>query len=507
MKKLLLFSLLGFTAPVFAQSVPYKVNGMTIPTEILGPYSTYTPGAKMLGELPVRTAAGTAVVVGEHGIKSSVPWVLEAPIATSPVAARTALAKTAARLVPFVGVALTAYQVADILKPDGYEWCGSGWCAPKYPNMPTTTNNTWRSAANSKVYDDKALATYCEEKAQAQYSGTSWSNWTVSSFISYPNSTQAQCNAKLTAKSSGAVQNVSLEIFNKASSVIGCASVDGTIYAPQNGVCVSSDTTKTSVTPEQVETKLTQQLATAPAKAAPLLNAISEDMKNNKNAPANLWPQDPKGTLTLAWSDGSSPPVTISTKGHTLPDGTPVTTVTTGQVSVTPKIVGDNTVGGSTIEYVPKTTITETTTNNNTNTVVNTTTTQTNDSPAEAPKTEWPEMCGMPGAPKCGVDDSELRDKQYDGAKDDAMLKSIADQRTAQIESATTNISTGFWNWVFPVQSVPCQELNLGRVLTVDIIIPWCKLVGIIHMALSFLAYMYTVMYLFGLLTKKEATK
>ena len=108
--------------------------------------------------------------------------------------------------------------------------------------------------------------------------------------------------------------------------------------------------------------------------------------------------------------------------------------------------------------------------------------------------------CGAPGQPACTIDDSGFAGKTVSTADGVAGLDSYNAQRSDLLNTIKGSVTTPDFGWQLPVQSIACQPLQFGFFKGMQFQWNWCPYIPVIQQAMSFLAYCFTALYLFGLL-------
>lgn len=108
--------------------------------------------------------------------------------------------------------------------------------------------------------------------------------------------------------------------------------------------------------------------------------------------------------------------------------------------------------------------------------------------------------CGAPGQPVCDV---KVDDSGLDGKKADinAPLDGVKSAHDGILNAMSQSMPKAFdWSWSLPIQPVACQDLVFS-VKGFPVNVPYCKYVPLMQQAMSFLAYLFTVAYLFQIAT------
>ena len=107
--------------------------------------------------------------------------------------------------------------------------------------------------------------------------------------------------------------------------------------------------------------------------------------------------------------------------------------------------------------------------------------------------------CGGASQVKCGIDDSGLDGKTADT---DTSIAGVQAAHEGVLGAIQSHMPTAFsWNWAIPVQPVACSALSYN-VLGMAFVIDWCKYVPMMQQAISFLAYCFTALHLFKIVTR-----
>jgi len=107
--------------------------------------------------------------------------------------------------------------------------------------------------------------------------------------------------------------------------------------------------------------------------------------------------------------------------------------------------------------------------------------------------------CGAPGQPACAIDDSGFAGKTISTAEGEAALDAYNTQRSDLLDTIKNGVNAPNFGWQLPVQSIACQPLEFGFFKGMHFRLNWCQYIDLIHQAISFLAYCFTALYLFGL--------
>lgn len=107
--------------------------------------------------------------------------------------------------------------------------------------------------------------------------------------------------------------------------------------------------------------------------------------------------------------------------------------------------------------------------------------------------------CGGTSQVKCGIDDSGLDGKT---ANTDTSIANVQAAHDGVLGAIQSHMPTPFsWNWVIPIQPIACSSLSYN-VLGMVFVIEWCKYISMMQQAISFLAYCFTALHLFKIVTR-----
>lgn len=375
----LIFALL---LPLFSQAQTVTPAFSTNPwadravNRLVGNVSTGSTGAvienAIAGQAAVRTVTGSVINVPIRLLTNTAL----APIVTAGV-----------RLIPLVRAGLTAAFVIDVLKPKAYEYCSTGWCKAKYPDMPLPDGQTYTGYPGNGPIETNVSSpdAWCKSMLQAANLSpeTNANILSTTSGLYFEGYYQCRYSYKW--------QDPSWQYQNyghvTASAGTGsCVTLPGGTYSANGGLCVASDKTKVDSSPTEAMQELQTYLDNNRSKAPLLLDNVQNDLKAN---PAIYTPDlDPvKATdlVTLEASPVTLPETVTNTETTTRPDGTTEQTITKEQATVKPVLNG-NTVTNNTVTYNIDNRKTSTTTNLSTGAVTSTVGQATKPAPVEQPK-------------------------------------------------------------------------------------------------------------------------
>jgi len=107
--------------------------------------------------------------------------------------------------------------------------------------------------------------------------------------------------------------------------------------------------------------------------------------------------------------------------------------------------------------------------------------------------------CGGVGQVPCAIDDSGLAGKTVDINPPLQGVQSAHDDMLSAMQSHMPSAPS--WSWALPVQPVACQPVSLN-VLGRPWVIDWCPYIPLMQQAISFLAYCFTALHLFSVVTR-----
>lgn len=373
MLKLASLFLLFFTSLANAQVVtpPFAANpwASASVSRLVGNVSTGLAGNTIsnaiTGQAAVRLASGLSVNV---------------PISLVTNTSLSALASSSARLVPYIGLGITAAMVANDLKPLGYQWCATGWCKKKYPDSLVQELQSWNMIGGPSNITD--IKTFCNDHAKFRF-GSNDGSYTTTGIFKPENGT---CYFSIDRHDG--IERIDVDsYYGQGSTSTGCVQISGTFYSAQSGgVCVAADQSTTTTTTEDAQTAISTYYTTNASKSPALLDSVQQDLKANPNVyTPDLDPVKTSDPVTLISSPVTAPATVVETTTITNPDGTTTQKVVTQNSTITPTQTG-NTVGNTTITY--NTDNRQVTTNTNTSTGA--VTTEDTKKPVALPTTDTP---------------------------------------------------------------------------------------------------------------------
>ncbi|WP_148264811.1 hypothetical protein [Collimonas fungivorans] len=461
-------------------------------------YSGYTGAASIVNGVPGKVATASLGAVVDATVLDQVVVATEAgarvtvPVSTTAAVAAEGIAGAGLKLVPYLGAALTAAQVASMLKNAGlrYGSCSAqSWFGlPAYCQQPPAADQyLWHGGfgSNSSVpYPDPTSA--CQgDMAALIRSNSTWAGWTMT-----------------LGSSSGP-------------DVVGCVLVSPTGVVGSSNFTVASRYLNPNpgqlpplapATGDDIAGALKLQAIQDSNARKALYDAIKSDLAAHPEyQTADTNPVQPSTPASVTASPVISP--TVTTRVDTVPksDGSTDTVTTSQSTTVNPTTTG-TTVGDIKTTFPSTTTTTVTTTNNVTNQT--TTNTSVTSNPAPSPELKIPDDYNKEVTQK-----QVEKDLNTDAAPPmDDQQKVITDANTKgdtdrdkiydDIKSGQQDKSSWFsWVWSPPVGvCAPITGVIAGFHVSWDL----CPSIAIIQAIIGWLMGIFSAAEVYGQLFKRE---